>query len=491
MSDKLIVKRRLLKVEKVINEATVTEAVEAEMKLPFKVLKIFDAMAHVTAVRASVRPGGVEVSGVIDKQLFVVDKGDMVRHIPEEIPFSFFVPLKDVVPGMNAHVTVRVLAVDTELVRFHTVRQVIVLEIFVKVTVTRQISVVVDVLGPGIKVKKQLLKVDAVVGEDTVRQVLSETVTLPVTAKKIFRILPSVRDLTAEVKQNMVIVRGVIHKQIFFVDEGELVRHGAENIPFVKSVPIPGARPGQHAQVDVNVSLESFALLDPPSRKLRQELLLQIFVKVTKTVQLEVVVDVFGCGIKVRKELLKVESVVLDLEQKETIRSSVTLPLQAMKIFEILAQLINVEGTAGFDQVTVKGTLHKQVFFVDPGNLVRHVREDIPFRLVKEAPGARPGMNVQVRAGIVGEVRSRLIGEKKLEQTVVIALFIKVTETVQLKVVVDVCRIKAKLKDGVPEDPAEAEEEVVAEEIVKEESPGDDAALPGEFIEEIIETEED
>lgn len=485
LSDKLIVKRRLLKVDKVVDEITVTEAVDSEILLPFKVLKIFDVMANVMEVTANVRTGGVEVGGVIDKQLFVVDRGDLVRHIPEEIPFSIFVPIEDAEPGMNAQVNVRIDSVDTELVGLNKVRQTIILEIFVKVTVTRQINVVIDVIGPSVKVKQERLKVDAVVGEDRVKRSLVETVTLPITAKKIFRILPSVRNVRAEVKEDNVIVRGIIHKQIFFVDEGDLVRHAAEDIPFVKTVPIPGARPGQQAQVNVNVSLENSNLIDPPSRELRQDLVLDIFVKVTQTVQLDVVVDVFGRGIRVRKEKLKVESVVLDLEQKKTVRSTVTLPIQAIKIFEILGQLVNVDGVAGYDTVTIKGILHKQVFFVDPSNLVRHVREDIPFRIMKDAPGARPGMNVQVQASIYNEIAGKLIGDKKLEQTAVLDLFIKVTETVQLKVVVAVRRIKHKADEGAFADMGLA----AIDEAAMDEAASDDEII-GEIIEEIIEEEE-
>ncbi|MEW5919439.1 MAG: DUF3794 domain-containing protein [Bacillota bacterium] len=437
----LVVRRRLLKVERVVGEDTVTEAVEAQIQLPFKVIKIFDVIATVMAVTTEVVPGGVQVSGVIDKQLFVVDKGDLVRHIPEEVPFTVFVPIAGALPGMNVQVNVRVLTVDTDLVDPATVRQVIILEIFVKVTVTEQIRVVVDVRGRDITVEKRLLKVDVVVGEDTVRQPLTTTVTLPITARKIFRIIPTVRDVTAEVRQSVVIVRGIIHKQIFLVDEGDLLRHAAEDIPFTKTVPIPGAEPGQHAQVNVNVILQEFALIDPPSRQLRQDLVLEIFVKVTKTVQIDVVVNVTGMGIVVRKRLLKVESVVLDLLQRETVRATVTLPIQAIKIFEVIGQLVNVEGVAGFDTMTVRGILHKQIFFVDPSNLVRHVREDIPFRFVKAAPGARPGMNVQVHARIIGEIIARLINDKRVEQTAVIEIFVKVTETVQLEVVVDVRRV--------------------------------------------------
>lgn len=441
MSNGLVVKRKLLKVERVIGETTVREAVEAEIRLPFKIEKVFEVITNVTDVETEVRSGGVLVTGIIDKQLFVVDQGDLVRHVPEEVQFRVFVDVNGAEPEMNAQVEVRVLTVDTHLINAETVKQTVVLEIFVKVTVTEQIEVVIDVQGPGIVVRKELLKVESVVGEDSLGQTITPTVTLPITAKKIFKILPTVRDVSAEIKQDTVIVRGTIHKQIFLVDEGDLVRHAFEDVPFTKAVDIPGAKPGMEVQVNVKVVVEDFELLNPPSRELRQTLILDVFVKVTETLQIEVVTNVTGSGIRVVKKLLKVEHVVVDVLQRETVRSTITLPLQAIKIVEILGQVVNLEAEARTDQILVKGTLHKQIFFVDNTNLVRHFREDVPFRFVKNAKGARPGMNVQVRVQIIGDILHRLVDEKKLEQTVVLEIFAKVTRTVQLEVVVDVRRV--------------------------------------------------
>jgi spore coat assembly protein SafA len=436
----LKIERRLLKVERVIGETTVRESVEAEIVLPFKVEKIFEVIANVTGIETEVREGGVLVTGVIDKQLFVVDKGDLVRHVPEEVPFRAFIDVKNALPEMNALVKVRILTVDTELIGPDTVRQTVILEIFVKVTVTEQIEVVVDVKNKDIKVKKELLKVDHVVGEDTLREAITRTVTLPITAKKIFRILPTVRDVTAEVREDTVIVRGVIHKQIFLVDEGDLVRHASEDIPFTKTVDIPGAKNGHDVQVNVNVILDDFELIDPPSSRLRQTVIVEAFVKVTETLQIEVVVDVTGKGIEAVKKLLKVESVVVDVLQRETIRETVKLPVEAIKIVEILGEVVNLEAEPRKDQVLVRGTLHKQIFFVDKTNLVRHTREDIPFRIVKNALGTLPDMNVLVRARIIGDIMHRLLDDqgKKLEQSAVIEVFVKVTRTVQLEVVVDI-----------------------------------------------------
>ena len=87
MSD-LIVKRQLLKVERVVGEDTVRETVESTFRLPFKIIKVFEVIASVTDVETEVQEGGVMVSGIIHKQLFVVDPGDVVRHVPEDVDFS-------------------------------------------------------------------------------------------------------------------------------------------------------------------------------------------------------------------------------------------------------------------------------------------------------------------------------------------------------------------------------------------------------------------
>ncbi|HAA35012.1 MAG TPA: hypothetical protein DCD97_06830, partial [Firmicutes bacterium] len=101
MSKDLIVERRLLKVERVIGEKTVRSTVEARITLPFKAIKVFDVIASVTDVATEVREGGVMVSGIIHKQLFVVDLGDIVRHVPEDVPFEEFVGIPGVMPNMN------------------------------------------------------------------------------------------------------------------------------------------------------------------------------------------------------------------------------------------------------------------------------------------------------------------------------------------------------------------------------------------------------
>ncbi|MGI6097074.1 MAG: SafA/ExsA family spore coat assembly protein [Dethiobacteria bacterium] len=448
----LKVKKRLLKVQQVVGEKTSRQTITATAKLPVSATKIFDVDATVRDVETEVREGGVFVRGVIHKQIFFVDAVDVVRMETEDVPFQKFIEVAGARPRMNVQVHTRIVDIDARLVKDgRAVEQNILLEIFVKVTETEQLEVVVDVKN-DVVVKKKLLRVESVIGENIAHEVLMPKIILPVEAVKIFRIVAEARDLSVDVKEDTAVVKGTVHKQIFFVDRDNIVRHEAEDVPFSVAIDIPGARPGMEAQVDVEVIVTDFDLKDPPGKKLHQTVVLDVFVKVVEPIQLEVVVDVEGKHLIVEKKLLKVENVISDVTLREAVRSEVTLPEKAIKVFEVLGSLNDVEAKVLDGQVVVSGVLHKQIFFVDTRDVLRHFREDVPFRLAGAAPGALPDMNVVVRPRIIGDIDFRLVDDKIVEQTVVIEAFVKITEDVQLEVVIDV-KSEKKPKPPQPKPP--------------------------------------
>lgn len=434
------VKRRLLKVDKVVAETTEKKTIVSEFTLPLRAKKIFDVVARLNDVEAQARQDGVTVRGEIRKQLFIVDEGDLIRHVDEEEAFEQFIQLQNVQPGMRVQVNARIVDVNVQLINENEVRQEIVLEIFVKVTEVQQLQVITDVIGgpKDLQVDKKLLKVDSVVGEDKVAEVIKETVQLPITAKKIYEIVPEVTNVQTEVVNDAVIVRGVVHKQIFLVDEGDLVRHVTEDNLFTVTVPIQGARPGMDVQVDIDAVVDRFQLIDVPGNMLRLTILLNIFVKVTEILQLKIVTDVKGKGIEVDKQLLKVDQVVDEARQREIVDSQVQLPIGAQKIFRIMGEITDVETEIVNGKVIVRAVLHKQIFLVDQSGLLRHVEEDVPFQVIKQLPDAEPQMDVQENLQIIDEIDFQLVEKKKLEQTAVVEVFVKVTEVEQLDIVVDV-----------------------------------------------------
>lgn len=135
------------------------------------------------------------------------------------------------------------------------------------------------------------------------------------------------------------------------------------------------------------------------------------------------------------------------------------VPINAIKIDHITATLARVEDRVFENKVVKQGFIHKQIFFVDPDNFVRHMAEDIPFMIAVDIPGVHPGDNIDVQNHLLDiDTNFRLLpghhpghkpddhpdehpGENKggfraiLSQKVVAHVLVKVSEWTQLDVV--------------------------------------------------------
>ena len=124
-----------------------------------------------------------------------------------------------------------------------------------------------------------LIKAEVVINENTKQLLVERNVTLTIPAIKI-------RNITTDVIADKVIIQGVIHKQIFFVGEDNIVHHQAEDLSFSTFVDLPGAAPGMNVQIDPTIETVIFDLLT--STLLHQKVVIEFFVKVTETRQLNV-----------------------------------------------------------------------------------------------------------------------------------------------------------------------------------------------------------
>lgn len=104
-------------------------------------------------------------------------------------------------------------------------------------------------------------------------------------------------NVITRVIENKVIVEGELVKQIFFVREGEVpdVREFEVRERFTVFIDIPGAKPGHVAQVSTRVEFVDFEIDPYDRRRIRQTTIIEVFVKVTEFVQLEVVIE---CPVK-------------------------------------------------------------------------------------------------------------------------------------------------------------------------------------------------
>jgi len=408
----------LILLKQVVGENTAQTLVENEIALDVAALKIEEIVGKIIDLNVEVIPNKVIIQGTLHKQIFLVGLDNIGRHQGEDIPFSLFVDLPGATPGMDVQVHPRIEVILFELVSPTLLRQKAVMEFFVKVTenIRQQVT-----LGNG-----PLFKVEEFIGEN-LKQELNETVvTLAVPAVKVREIVARIVDLTSYVITDKVIVQGTLHKQIFFIGTDNIERHQAEDLPFSIFLDIPGATPGDNVRLNPVIEAIFFELVT--STQLRQKVILAINAVVTREVQLNLVVcdgplykleQVVGENTKqlliVRKEVIPPPAPVLPItisevtvvfprvvggEQQIILRNEVELPVTAVKIKEIQANVVVQNVNVISDAVVVEGIIQKTVFFVDTGNIVRTTTEDLPFSILVSVPGIVPGQSVTVNVEI-------------------------------------------------------------------------------------------
>ncbi len=479
----------LLKVDHVVGENARQETLVKEITLPFLVRKITDVDARVN-VESRVIDDKVVVEGTLSKTLtFVDEKTGQLREF--EVPgerFTTFVDVPGAEPGMDVQERVRVEFVGHQLIgqkehhdrprddyqtdslkddikdkikdgmkdhekdhhhdghhkdhhkphkKVETIfRQTAVLEIFVKVTKSIQQKVVVDVLNiDPRRVKKKLIKVEAVVGEDAQQTQVESRLTFEHPVRNVRTVEARVQVDSDRVIENKVVVEGTLHKVLFVTDEnGELTQRRVEEM-FTATIPIPGARPGMNVQVHPRVEDVSHQITDG-GLVVRQLAILDIFVKVTETFQFELVVDIKD--FPVQKELLKLAQVVGEGKRQISVVREVdfSTPVQNI-ITPPRREVRNLTSRVIDNKVIVEGTLHKNIFFVEEKTgRVLDIGVDEPFRTFIDIPGARPGMNVQVYPRVELVTFDFTPGNTTARQTAILEISVKVTETIQQEVVV-------------------------------------------------------
>ena len=268
-----------------------------------------------------------------------------------------------------------------------------------------------------------LIRAEVVIGENTKQVLLEKNVTLTIPAIKVRNINASVRDLTTDVIADKVVIQGVLHKQIFFVGEDNIVHHQAEDIPFSTFIDVPGAEIGMNVQIDPVIETVIFSLLSPTV--VHQKVVIEFFVKVTETRQLNVV---SGNG-----PLVRVDQVVGENTKQELFENFITLSVPAIKIDDITVVVRDLTTHIIQDKVIIQGVIHKQIFFIGTNNVEFHQAEDIEFSTFVDIPGVTPGMDVEV-IPTVEFVHFDLRNSTTVLQKVVIEFFAKVTESVQINI---------------------------------------------------------
>lgn len=390
-------------------------------QLPLEVpaIKIRNIDAEIRDITYDVIADKVIVQGIIHKQIYYVGIDNLIHHQAEDMPFSTFVDVPGALPGMFAQININIEKVIAHLLDDGTgIQQKVILEIFVKVEEEDIVNLSLDETG-------ELVELNQFIADAEKQVIESNEMVLNQTAEKVTEIRAEIIDIETEVITDKVIIQGVIHKQIFYINTNGEAVHQAEDIPFSTFIDIAGAESGMNLFVRPDIEFIDYQL-ENEGTVLVQNIVLEIYARISQFIQERVS----------QGNLLTKLPVVIGENTKQVMETNqITLEEPVLKVKEIVAEIRNLNYEIILNKVIIQGIIHKQIYYIGFDDIEYHQGEDISFSTFIDIPAVFPGNDLRIDAQIE-DVIFEIIGENTLQQKVLIELFVKAVELNQLNVMV-------------------------------------------------------
>ncbi|HHU93174.1 MAG TPA: DUF3794 domain-containing protein [Halanaerobiaceae bacterium] len=399
----------------VIGENVVQKMKVSSLSLDIPAIKIKDIDIFLQDIETEVIENKVIIQGIIHKEIFYLGHDQVFHHQAEDTQLSTFIDIPGAAAGMEVvlepsieHVSAKVLA-EGKLIELS-----IIIQLFVKV-LSRKELIVKTGTGP-------LVKVEKLIGENSVQAIIANDLDLTIKARKIVDIIAELKELEVEAIDDLVILQGVVYKEIYYIGEDELEHQASEEIPFSEFVDIPGTEPGMNVQaywqfenIKDNLNTDGITI--------NQKIALDVTVKVTETIQTNLVTG--------KDSLVMLPEVIGENTKQFLNESSLTLKEEAREINAIKATFLDISAEAVNEKVIVQGLIRKELSYYDKDNFEYVEEEEIPFCTLVNVVGARPGMQVDVIPSIYLLEPVLAADGKELSQKYIGEIFVKVTENIQ------------------------------------------------------------
>lgn len=307
--------------------------------------------------------------------------------------------------------------------------------------------------APG-RVRCQRVRVRQVIGEETKQAAVRARVIIPSEkppAEQVLAARAQARVKEIRIIPNKVIVEGNAHIQVTYVADkpSQPVHHVGADVKFVESFDIPGARPGQDVVVQLTVEKVAVHLdeNDKERRVIVVVVIVKIFVKVTETVEVDVLEEAPQQLHPVTRDIT-LEEVVAFGERQAVVSQQVDIKKMfegvkpcPEKVLDVIEDIRITKKEVIRDKVIVEGVITLQLIYVaktwEGDQPVHHAHVEIPFTEFVHVQGARPEMMVDVQVTIE-DADARVKGHCKVGVSVVLQIRAQVTKEITKTIVVDI-----------------------------------------------------
>lgn len=467
----VVLTKELVRVDQVIGEDRAQSVVEGVITLPNgkpdieRVISV-DAFVNNSSIETDILDsnGKVIIEGTIDVNAMyvgMVPEGSQPVHFVEgTIDFSFFVKIPGARKNMDVRVKTKIEHIQSSFDpnRPREIRVRIIVMFVVKVTLRVEIEIVIDAVGPAdLQVLKKMIRIEDVIGEARAQNIVKGDVTVPEVKpdiEEIIKIEARARVTDTKIIKDKIIIEGVLILGILYVGivpetlPQQPVHFMEAEIPFTQFVEIPGAR--EQMAKFIKVEVEHIKGRRKDNRTVAVEAILKIRAKVFETKVFQVVIDVFSPSekLEVEKTRLKLDQVIGEDENEIVVKDVLTVPNEKPDIEQIYKTNCRAEVTEVRiidDKVIVEGVLILETIYVAtvapelPQQPVHFMEHRVEFTTFVEIPGARDDMTIDFDV-IVEHCSSNANPNdpRRFDVRAVIALFAKVTQMLEIDIVINV-----------------------------------------------------
>ncbi len=419
--------------------------------------------------------GKVIVEGNIDVNAMyvaIVPEGQPkqpVHFVEGQVDFSFFVKIPGVTKNMDVRVRAKIEHIQHSFDpnRPREIKVRIIVMFLVKVTRRVEIEIVTDAYGPeDLQVLKKSLRIEDVIGEARAQNIVKSDVGVPAEKPDIEQVLQieaKARETSTKIIKNKIIIEGVLEVGILYVaiaSQGQPLQpvHFMEvEIPFTQFVEIPGAQEGMAKFIRVEV--EHIKGRRKDERTITIEAILKIRAKIFETRIMQIVVDVFSPSekLEVEKTRLKLDQVIGEDENEIVIKDVLSVPEEKPDIEQIYRTNCKAKVTEARildGKVVVEGIITLETLYVAdvpegaPQQPLHFMEHEVDFTTFVEIPGAEEDMMLDFDVLVEHCSSSTIPNEpRRFEIRAVLGLFAKVTEMIQIDIVVNVIEPEEEEKE--------------------------------------------
>lgn len=403
-----------LKVNLVKGEDRKQAVIRGQIEIPYSKPDLDQVLSKEVTAKVkdtTIVPDKVIVNGVLHVQVMYVafDPAQSVHTFEGDIPFTTFVEVPSVKPGMETHVEIRVEDVSLTPVKKEPRKFEVtaVAEVFVKIFQVEEMEILTQTPPSNVALETKDITVEHLVGEKAVKQIIvSETFEVPEEKPDVEKIIKV--DAKAEVTEtrliaNKVIVDGEVRLQILYtaMKPEQTVHDLHHTIKFSDFIEVPDAEPGMNVKVIVEVEdAQVHPVIDPA---LHADVILKLIAFVSETRTLQDVPTQLKNETGFVKRRLKIEQQVGAAEKQVVILDTQPVPDAKPDVSKVLESKVDktkiVETKILDGKVIVRGELEIKVVYVGalPNQAVHALHRTLTFSTFVEIPGAMPGMNVDVK----------------------------------------------------------------------------------------------